>query len=296
MGRPGRDRLVLGQCAALLQAFGRQCARRQRAAWRRRPLGRFRSGLPESPVTGFHRSRTPGGIAAYPGFQWRIPGRRGLVPDHHAQWFTQLGGRGLPQAGTIAEKPEGADRRSGIARSFRRRPRQRRGLLGWRQAICRRREPRSGDLRRHVEFTTAVDVVGHRPGRAFARARHRSSRGPARRWWQPAGPPRHLHHATLHAAGHLRQDQRCTDRARVLPAQERPGNQQHCRDWRLPALAFCRRFTRRHPVPLRAGATRRPWPQPTARFRLHGTRLLPAPAQPRPPAPGQQQPCRQGGD
>jgi choline dehydrogenase len=53
---------------------------------------------------------------------------------------------------------------------------------------------------------------------------------------QPAGPPRRLHDAALHAEDHLRPRQRHRRRPAVLPVQAGPGHQQHRRGRRLPAL------------------------------------------------------------
>jgi choline dehydrogenase-like flavoprotein len=64
------------------------------------------------------------------------------------------------------------------------RARQRRRRRGARSACDARGDP----LRRHLQHAAAADALGHRPGGAPARARHRGARRPAGRGQQFAGP------------------------------------------------------------------------------------------------------------
>ena len=80
MGRARVQGLGLGGRPSLLQALGGQRARRGRVAWRRRTASRQRSQLPQSGGRSLRRGRSPGGIPAQCGFQWRrARGRRAPI-------------------------------------------------------------------------------------------------------------------------------------------------------------------------------------------------------------------------
>ena len=84
-------------------------------------------------AAGLHRRGGAMRLSAQRRFQRRGAGRRGLLPDHHAQGRARLDRGGLSQAGALARQPARRLRRARLAHPVRRPPRHRRRISGRRR-------------------------------------------------------------------------------------------------------------------------------------------------------------------
>ncbi len=126
LGRAGLRGLELRRGPAVLQARGRQRARRGRLPRGRWPAVRLRQPLDAPARRPDARGRDPGGPPRQPGSERRGAGRRRPLPAHAARWPSlQHGGR-LPPPGCGPAEPRGEGLLLRRADRLRRQPRCRR--------------------------------------------------------------------------------------------------------------------------------------------------------------------------
>ena len=164
-----RQRLGLGQRAALLPALGRQQPRRTtRLHGDDGPLARVRPAPHQPAVGGVRRGRrTQAGHARSPttstaSTRTASAGTRPRTRDGARSSAAEAYLKPARKRRNLTRD----HRRAGSARAVRGRPRQRRRLPHRRQGVRRTGAARSAAVRRRAQFAAAADAVRHRPGRS----------------------------------------------------------------------------------------------------------------------------------
>ena len=261
--------LGLRALPAVLQADGDLPGRRGRLPRPRRSAGAgARTGY-QPAVQRVPRRHHPGRSRPHRRRQ-RLPpgGVRPLRPQPAPRPAPQRGRR-LPAPGPVPAEPSAADPRLCHPRAVRRHPGDRRRVSPRRRAAASGLRQRGHPVRRLDQLPAAAAAVRCRQRRRAAGPRRRRGRRRARRWREPAGPPRGLHPARVHAAGVDRardgQVAGAADRRAVAVPAQRPRCDQPLRGRRLRPQQRHRRLPQpdvplpahRHPL-RRHHAGRRP--------------------------------------
>ena len=248
------------------------------------PLGvsDLRHDNPLSPV--FIEAAREAGLAATEDFNGAHQEGFGWYQMTHAQGRAQFQRRGLPQAGALARQPDRGHRATANRITF-----EDGRADGVVYAVAGKGAYHEQAAREVLLCGGAINspqllmLSGIGPAAHLRPARHPAGVRLARRRRQPAGSPRRLHDAALHAAGHLRPTSDVLVGLQYYLFKQGPGTSNIAETGgfaRSPLAEDERPDLQFHFVPAHA---RRPRPQPPAGRRLHPARLLPAPAQSRPP-------------
>ena len=171
LGRTRQSRLELARVPAVFPQARTQHARRRAHARHRRPAVGVRDPAAARTRRCVRGRVEPSGRAHGRRFQHGRPGRRRLLPAHHAQRAALFDGGGVPEARARAAEPACRNRCAGAEGAVRRRAGVRRAVRPAWQGARGARAARGDSRGRRAAVAATAAGVGRRAGRAPEPAR-----------------------------------------------------------------------------------------------------------------------------
>ena len=182
----------------------------------------------------------PSGRAHGRRFQHGRPGRRRLLPAHHAQRAALFDGGGVPEARARAAEPACRNRCAGAEGAVRRRAGVRRAVRPAWQGARGARAARGDSRGRRAAVAATAAGVGRRAGRAPEPARDSGRRRSRRCRREPAGSPADSSDLRSDEADHDQRRTAFVDRSREDGAAVGAVPWRPARDRHQPGGMFCR--------------------------------------------------------